>query len=283
MQLIFDPRRSKPGLTDIAAPAVSLDWAKCGTPLDIIARNSKRFSGRFIPANEELPTSSEPVAIVGYGASLRDTWEDVGNYKTIFTCSGAHKFLLHRDIVPTYHCESDPQAHKVHMLGDVHPNVTYLPASICHPSYMDRLEDTGAKVLLWHLFLTDEQMYRQVPTGDHLITGGTIIGPRMMRLARLLGYTNLHMYGIDGSGGHADEHPNKKLYKKSRKVRYNQQEFIVNEHLFIHIGVMFDEMNQFPVDTKFTFHGTGLIQEIAKTWKHRPPDMFHPLAMVKED
>src|SRR3990167_11369384 len=103
MQIIFDPRRAKPGLTTIALPTVILDWEKCGTPPDIISRNSARFAGRFTPVDEELPTSSEPVAIVGYGASLKDTWGELRNYKTIFTCSGAHRFLLMRDIVPTYH------------------------------------------------------------------------------------------------------------------------------------------------------------------------------------
>ena len=282
MQITFDATRAPEGITDIAVPSVILDWALCGAPLDIIARNSKRFAGRFEPAEEGV-VDSQPVAVVGYGPSLRDTWEELANYRVIFTCSGAHHYLLIRGITPTFHGESDPQVHKALMLGDLNPSVTYLPASICHPSYMDRLEDAGVKVLLWHPFLMDLDMYRQVPHGDWVIPGSTIIGPRLMRLARLLGYNNLHMYGIDGSGGHAEKHPNPKLYSKHRPVRYNGIEFIVNEHLLVHIGAMFNEMNQFPKDTQFAFHGDGLIQEMAKTWTWRESSLYHPLAMVKDD
>jgi hypothetical protein len=51
----------------------------------------------------------------------------------------------------------------------------------------------------------------------------------------------------------------------------------------VHIGTMFDEMNQYPDDTSFMFHGEGLIQEMVRGWVKKPPTVYHPLAMVKDD
>ena len=282
MQITFDASRAPYGITDIAAPSVLIDWESCNTPKDIIRQNCKRFPKRFIPVDDNV-IDAQPVAIVGYGSSLCDTWEELRDYKTIFTCSGAHQFLLKRQLIPTYHGESDPQPHKVHLLGLLNQQTTYLPASICHPLYMDYLQKAGVNVLLWHPFLVDMDMYRQVPKGDYLITSASVVGPRLMRLARLMGYTNLHIYGMDGSGGHAEPHPNKALYDESREVRYNDKTFVINPHLIVHVGTLLDEMNQFPENTKFTFHGDGLVQEMAKGWVRKEPKIYRPLAMVKDE
>ena len=70
----------------------------------------QRVSARIQPHYDLL---NEPCAIVCYGPSLNDTWEKVKEFKHIFSCSGSHKFLLERGIVPTYLIEVDPRAHKV--------------------------------------------------------------------------------------------------------------------------------------------------------------------------
>ena len=82
--------------------------------------------GRLEP-HQELRT--DPCAIVCFGPSLNETWEKVRDFKYIFSCSGSHKFLLERGIVPTWHVEVDPRQHKVALLGPPHPDVTYLPSS----------------------------------------------------------------------------------------------------------------------------------------------------------
>src|SRR6266446_2438816 len=51
----------------------------------------------------------DPIAIVCFGPSLNDTWEKIRDFKYIMTCSGAHKFLIDRGIIPTWHAEVDPR------------------------------------------------------------------------------------------------------------------------------------------------------------------------------
>jgi hypothetical protein len=107
-----------------------------------------------------------PVAVVCYGPSLADTWEQVRDAPAIITCSGAHKFLLERGIVPTWHVEVDPRPHKVDLLGPPHPDVTYLVASACAPEYFDHLADFDVR--LWHVFSHEADAGRMVDHGGRL-------------------------------------------------------------------------------------------------------------------
>src|SRR6185436_4802677 len=62
--------------------------------------NTANVKGR-IQESKEL--TDEPIALVSYGPSLNETWEQIRGFKFIMTCSGAHKFLVDRGIIPTHH------------------------------------------------------------------------------------------------------------------------------------------------------------------------------------
>jgi len=53
-------------------------------------------------------------SIVCYGPSLADTWKVIK--RPIVTVSGAHDYLVDRGIVPDFHVDCDPRAHKARML-----------------------------------------------------------------------------------------------------------------------------------------------------------------------
>src|SRR5690349_3972083 len=75
----------------------------------------------------------EPIACVGFGPSLNDTWGHLSHFKYIMSCSGAHKFLVEKGIEPDWHVEVDPREHKVGLIGQPCKKTTYLIASACHP------------------------------------------------------------------------------------------------------------------------------------------------------
>jgi len=81
----------------------------------------------------------EPIAIVGYGPSLKQTWEQLRGYRYIWTVSGAHDFLLERGIVPTYHTDVDWQTHKPGFIKQPHPDVQYRMCNGIHPTYTEKL------------------------------------------------------------------------------------------------------------------------------------------------
>jgi len=221
-----------------------------------------RISGRITPA-EFL--CDEEIAIVCYGPSLRKMWHELTRFKKIMTCSGAHKFLLDRGIVPTWHVDLDPREHKVKMLGTPHKNVEYLMASCCHPKMWDLLD--GHNVKLWDIFNNEDvrDLPLVYPRGNWILTGGNNVGLRCMVVARLMGYTNQHVFGMDcsfpgRSSHHAGEHLN--ADKKAYEVPYAGKMFYCEPVMITYARQFFHEIKQLP-DVKVNLYGDGLLQHMA--------------------
>jgi len=163
------------------------------------------------------------------------------------------------------------------MLGEPHPQTTYLVASIIHPDYLDYLR--SAKIKLFHILFHDKDWYGRTPPNEWIITGGQTVGPRAIKMARLMGYTNIHLFGFDGSGKHAGPHTNEQPEHKFRKVRIHGKEFFINENMILQAQTLFQELNTLP-NVNITFHGEGFLQEMAKDWTYRFQPGY-PLAVVR--
>lgn len=215
----------------------------------------------------------EPIAIVCYGPSLNDTWEQLRGFRTIMTCSGAHRFLIDRGIIPTYHVEVDPRAHKTLLVGPPHPDVEYLIASTCHEAMWRHLEGFNAK--LWHVFDPKEDGIRLLPPGEWALTGGCSVGLRSMTVARFFGFWDQHVFGMDGcegpTGKHAAAHPNQP--KSYSTCEYGGVTYRTTPSMLEAARGTFHELNQMP-DVRATFYGEGLVQAMARD--------FVPKAKTKE-
>lgn len=236
--------------------------------------NNKLVKGRVEPVTE---LDSEPVAIVGYGPSLNDTWEQLKDFKTIFSCSGATKFLLEKGLDPKdfdswSHIDVDPRAHKKELLG-IHPEIEYLMASAVHPEVIKHLIENDAKIKLWHIFAQDGESEQVLPRGEYWITGGCDAGMRAMTIARILGYTNLHIFGIDGcsgkTGNHAGSHPNQVKEKHLEEFEYEGEVYKTTPAWRSCAIQVFKELDQLA-DVEATFYGEGLTQAMSKTYKRNP-------------
>lgn len=225
--------------------------------------NLKKVKGRVQP-DPELKT--DPIAVVAFAPSLNETWEELKKFKYIMTCSGAHKFLIDKGIIPTWHVDLEPREHKIKLLGEPHIDVEYLIASTIHPKYLDKLE--GHKVKLWHIFANEEEGKRVLPREEWAITGGSSVGLRCMTLARFLGFTDMHIFGMDGSaredGAHTTEHPNGP--KEYFETEYNGKKYLTTPSILFCAKETFKELDQMP-DVKATFYGEGLVQDMAKDYK----------------
>ena len=215
----------------------------------------------------------EPIAVVGFGPSLRQTWEQIRDFNYIITSSGAHKFLLERGITPTWHVEVDPRPHKVELLGTPHPDVVYLPASTCHPDYFRHLQKPGAQIKLWHVFSNEEDALRTLPRDEWAITGGPDVGMRAMVLARFFGFTDLHVFGIDGCAGpehasHAALHPN--APRTYAPCEYEGKTYSTTVALLECAKAMRHEVDMLK-DVKTTFYGEGLVQAMMRDYVPAPP------------
>lgn len=230
-----------------------------------VKASTARIKGR-IEAGE---LKHEPIAIVCFGPSLNDTWEQVKGFKHVMTCSGAHKFMVERGIVPTYHAEVDPRAHKVKLIGPPQKGTQYLIASTCHADVFDHLE--GFDVKLWHIFDPNEEGLRMLPPGEWALTGGCSVGLRTMTVARFLGFTDLHIFGMDGcegaTGKHAAEHPMQP--KDNSPCVYEGKTYLTTPSMLETARQTWHELDEMP-DVKATFYGEGLVQAMAKNYVRNP-------------
>src|SRR5437899_9034177 len=228
-----------------------------------IKLSTARIKARIQPAKEKR---TDPIAIVCFGPSLADTWEEVKQFKYVMSMSGSHKFLLERGIVPTWHCEVDPRPHKTDLMGQPHPEVEYLLASACHPKVFDHLE--GYKVTLWHVFSNEEEAIRTLPPGEWALTGGSGVGLRALVLARFLGFTDFHIFGMDGcegkTGKHAAAHPMQA--KSASPCVYNGVTYMTTPAFLECARETWHELDQLP-GCVATFYGEGLVQAMAKDYK----------------
>lgn len=228
--------------------------------------NTARVTGRIERVDG---LREEPIAVVCYGPSLNETWEQVRGFSHILTCSGAHKFLIDRGIVPTYHIDVDPRLHKLLLLGDPHPDVQYLISSTCHPAYLDKLQ--GYNVKLWHVFSNEAEAMRVLPPGEWALTGGSSVGLRALTIAAWLGYRELHVFGMDGcegpTGKHAADHP---MQPKDHQVtEYEGVEYRTTVSMLECAKQTWHELDQLPGVTA-RFYGEGLVQAMAKNYVPKP-------------
>jgi hypothetical protein len=228
----------------------------------------KRFLNRVKPYNGIR--KDEGIALVCFGTSLNKTWEEVKKFKYVMSCSGGHKFLMERGIVPNWHVELDPRPHKIELIGNkISPDTEFLMASCCHPLVFDHLEKHNAKITLWHTYSGEDknQLPLVYPLGDWVLTGGCNVGLRAMVMCRFLGFNNLHIFGMDGSfpaeGNlkHASFHPN--ICKDHILAEYEGKEYATTTAFLEAARRTFHEIEQLP-DVNFTFYGEGLVQDMAK-------------------
>lgn len=237
-----------------------------------VTENTLRVRGRLEP-HPDRPTD-EKIAVVCYGPSLEQTWEEIRDFKYIITCSGAHKFLLDRGIVPTWHCEVDPRAFKAELIGTPHKDVEYLVANVVHRDVLDLLE--GHNVKIWHVF-AHEASRSGVPLaynrGEWALTGGSNIGMRALVIARFMGFRNLVVYGMDFSfkndgSQHAGWHP--KEIPNIHAVEVDGKTFFTNVPMHTYAQSFFHEVEQLG-KIELTLRGEGMMQALAAQRLKNPP------------
>jgi len=216
--------------------------------------------------------TSDPIALVCYGPSLNDTWEQIKDFKYVMSCSGAHKFLVERGIIPTWHVEVDPRAHKTLLIGTPQQETEYLIASTCHAAVFNLLE--GHNVKLWHVFDGAEDALRTLPPNEWALTGGASVGLRTMTIARFLGFTNQHIFGMDGcagaSGKHAAAHPAQPKHHYIVEFPENSGQMWETTPSMLEVARgTWHELNQMP-DVRATFYGHGLVQAMADHYVPKP-------------
>jgi len=104
-----------------------------------------------------------------------------------------------------------------------------------------------------------------------------------MTLARFLGFTQQHIFGMDGcfgaSGKHAAAHPNQP--QDHAEVEYHGVTYQTTPSVLECARQTWHELDQMP-DVKATFYGTGLVQHMAQHYVPKPvPEHLAAIAVNK--
>lgn len=230
--------------------------------------NCEKVKKRLPPPPQQL--NAETAVIVCYGPSLQDTWTDLlGQIKFkgghIFSVSGAHDYLLRRDVVPNYHVECDPRPHKADNLNRPSKGVEYLLASCCHPSLVEKL--LPYDVTLWHM-CNGEESFRtidELEPDQFMIHGGGNAGLRAIAVAYVMGYRNFIIYGMDCSFKEdmqwAGAHVGKK--KDVIEVFCDGEKFLTSSVMVSYARHFLSTIENAP-GAQFTLVGHGLLQSMIK-------------------
>ena len=206
-----------------------------------------------------------PAAVIGFGPSLKDTWEELKDFKgAIFTTSKAHDFLIDRDIIPDYHVDCDPRQHKLEHIKNCRQDITYLLSSTMYPLVIRYLLDKECDVKLWNYDLEPSGLL--LPEGEFGIPTFADASQQAIQIASILGYKKIHLFGVDyshGSGGekHAGVH----------ELEYpGEQEFTCHGVPFRSHWEFVKNMMQMPLvlndnpDIDIYVHGNGLLYSYLK-------------------
>lgn len=258
--------------------AVLGEWQSRGVLDDDTRFEQTKANVAVVSKRVEYPpdTHDRKAVIVCYGPSLLETWPEIAAERKffdgdIFSVSGAHDFLVRREIIPDYHVECDPRAHKAVNLTLPQDGVKYLIASCCHPDLIQKLKDKDLS--LWHL-CNGQDSFRIVEELESekdqlLLTGGGSVGLRTISLCYAMGYREFHIYGMDCSFGSGSEPqqwagPHKGKRQKVIEVKTEDGKWFKTSPVLVTYTRHFFDTVQRAHDAAFYLRGDGLLQHMAK-------------------
>lgn len=229
---------------------------------DVLANRAINVESGLPPVQfEDTSLKDEPIAIVGYGPTLRDTWTRLRDFKEIWTTSRAHAFLLERGITPTRHLDVDMRAHKAEFMSDPQKGVKYMLATHIHPSYIEKMKRLGMDTSLFHVAI--EALPTRKAKLDPRYPQFKVrfdAGVQTAEVALQAGYRVQHWfgieYGIKGDQTHADLHWG--VRTPNRWIKVNGEVYQTS-HMFFQ-GLLLAEhflCDRAKVDC--TIHGDGLL------------------------
>lgn len=213
--------------------------------------------------------------IACYGPSLKQTWEclreqALDENADVVSVSGSHDFLLEHGIVPRFHIECDPRAHKADNLAKANSETEYLLSSTCHPRLFKKL--SGAKIRLWHSVDGEpaRRIVDELKSTAPIIFGGGSVGLRSIPVMFRMGYRHFIIHGMDcsvSSDGEkwAGPHAQKENYKDHQlvQVHYNGRLFTTTAILLSYGTDFFDMINRIMEkdhSIRIEMFGDGLLQ-----------------------
>jgi len=168
--------------------------------------------------------------LVSSGPTFENHLEDIRQYASgvrdgfIVTVKHAHDTLIEKGIIPWACILLDPRDHVQDFIENPHPDVIYFVASMCHPTTLDRLLSSGAKVWGYHAHVgADEEKVLREYGKQIMVGGGSTSAVRGISVLHCLGFRRYHLYGYDSC---YYEKPDFSLKTKTGAQKYYEVEVL---------------------------------------------------------
>jgi len=217
--------------------------------------------------------------IVAGGPSLRSRLDAVKMRKKrgacIFACNGAAKLLIDHGIDPDIIGFVDIGVAVKGFIPKIDKSPLYLVASIVDPCVLDALE--GHKVVIWHADHGEgrheeaKQILSAYPKKPgSLIGGGNTIAMRAHNIGFLMGFRDIHYYGLDSSiADDGADHAYTKhdgVEPDAMVMQYGDRKYRCSPWMVKQAGEFEFYYNQMrDAGARIYVHGDGLIPNI---WRH---------------
>lgn len=169
---------------------------KSNTCDDKIYENIQMAKALRVKALCAQPAKEGAVAIVGGGPSLKQTWEQLRDFKgKIVALNGAHHFLIERGIVPWACVLMDAQPSTIEFIKPSHAKVKYFVASQVDTPVINALLRSKRYLRLFHLNTPEWEAQAQVME-DAVNSAGTVASAALCVL-HMIGFRTFHLFGVD--------------------------------------------------------------------------------------
>jgi hypothetical protein len=240
----------------------------CNVEDKVLYANVQRAVEAGYPILEMRHAHNDVALLVGGGPSLADDVEDIRQRKAqgahIFALNGAGLWLQERGIIPDCVVILDARPHNARFVAGLDQSVICLLATQCDAAIF---EAAGTRhIVAWHPNLGGKSGVVE-KRATVLIGGSTTVGMRTMRIAHVLGYRELHLFGYDSSYRDMQHH----AYRQDENSTELLRECVVGGQTFVSSAWMIRQAGDFPLicgglmceGTSVHVHGNGLLPAIA--------------------
>jgi hypothetical protein len=203
--------------------------------------------------------------IVGGGPSLNDSIDEIrwrkSKGQTVFATNNTPSKV-----------EAD-----YHVMLDARPdNAAFVPygipclyASECHPNVYERAKNNGNPITVWHSYADGmDDVLANEHRGFTYVGGGSSVGLKAMCIAYILGYREMHLYGMDSCYRDGHHH----AYSQSLNDGERVISVTMGDKLYKVAPWMATQVEEFKdlagylvsMGCTLTVHGEGLLQDVAR-------------------
>ena len=233
---------------------------------DVHANRALNCALKLPPVLFDKALKTGPIAVVGYGPSLNQTWERLKDFKVIISTSKAHEFLLDKGLKMQYHMDLDSRKHKMEFMQRPQPDVHYMLSSHIYPAYPKMLMAQGITPRMFHVIIEKHVKLDPCYPG---MTARFDVGVQAAEWAFLNGYRDQHWFGIEygcaaDHSTHAGSHWGVPHGPDQRLIVDVDGRHFEGTKLFFHGLLLAEQFICWRAAAKYTIHGDGLLANFAK-------------------